>query len=41
MFFFQKPLDKLNSSEAPGIDKAIENADAFAAELISKLSPEG
>jgi len=41
MFFFQKPLDKLNSSEAPSIDKAIENADAFAAELISKLLPEG
>lgn len=40
MFFFQKPLDTLNSSEAPGIDKAINNADAFAAELISKLSPE-
>lgn len=40
MFFFQKPLDTLSTSEAPGIDKAIANADAFAAELISKLSPE-
>ncbi|WP_375122172.1 AAA family ATPase [Pseudomonas sp. LW8] len=38
MFFFQKPLEALNASEAPGIDKAIANASAFAAELISKLS---
>lgn len=41
MFFFQKPLNALSPSEAPGIDKAIANADAFAAELISRLSPEG
>ncbi|WP_208952396.1 ParA family protein [Rahnella sp. ChDrAdgB13] len=41
MFFFQKPLNALSTSEAPGIDKAIANADAFAAELISRLSPEG
>ena len=38
MFFFQKPLEALNASEAPGIDKAIANASAFAAELLFKLS---
>ncbi|NNB17993.1 ParA family protein [Pseudomonas fragi] len=38
MFFFQKPLEALDASEAPGIDKAIANASALAAELISKLS---
>ncbi|MDX9668605.1 ParA family protein [Pseudomonas sp. P5_152] len=38
MFFFQKPLETLSASEAPGIAKAIANASAFAAELITKLS---
>jgi len=38
MFSFRKPLEALDASEAPGIDKAIANASALAAELISKLS---
>ncbi len=38
MFFFQKPLEALDASEAPGIEKAIANASALAAELITKLS---
>lgn len=39
MFSFQQPLGELNASEVPGIDKAIANADAFAAELVAKLHP--
>ena len=41
MFSFRKPLEALDASEAPGIDKAIANASALAAELISKLSAGG
>ncbi|MDG6381304.1 ParA family protein [Pseudomonas savastanoi pv. phaseolicola] len=41
MFSFQQPLGDLNASEVPGIDKAVANADAFAAELVSKLQPVG
>ncbi|RMU51846.1 hypothetical protein ALP29_100848 [Pseudomonas syringae pv. avii] len=37
MFSFQQPLGDLNASE----DKAVANADAFAAELVSKLQPVG
>jgi chromosome partitioning protein len=37
MFSFQRPLEELESSEVPGIDKAIGNAAAFAAELVTKL----
>lgn len=39
MFSFQQPLEKLSPSEVPGIDKAVLNASAFAAELVSKLQP--
>lgn len=41
MFSFRKPLEALDASEAPGIEKAIANASALAAELISKLSAGG
>lgn len=37
MFSFQSPLEELNPSEVPGVDKAVANAAAFAAELVSKL----
>lgn len=39
MFSFQQPLENLDPSEVPGIQKAVANATAFAAELISKLQP--
>lgn len=39
MFSFQQPLENLDPSEVPGIEKAVANASAFAAELISKLQP--
>lgn len=39
MFSFQQPLESLDPSEVPGIEKAVANASAFAAELISKLQP--
>lgn len=41
MFSYQSPLEGLASSEVPGIEKAIANASAFAAELISKLQTAG
>ena len=41
MFSFQRPLEALSPSEVPGIVKAIANADAFAAELVSKLQESG
>lgn len=39
MFSFQQPLEQLSRSEVPGVEKAIINAAAFAAELVSKLQP--
>lgn len=39
MFSFQKPLESLDPTEVPGIDKAVANASAFAAELVSRLQP--
>lgn len=39
MFSFQQPLESLDPSEVPGIAKAVDNASAFAAELVSKLHP--
>ncbi|MDY7563455.1 MULTISPECIES: ParA family protein [unclassified Pseudomonas] len=41
MFSFQQPLETLNPAEVPGINKAVINASAFAAELVSKLQPSG
>jgi chromosome partitioning protein len=41
MFSFQRPLEELSPSEVPGIAKAIANAAAFAAELVSKLQSGG
>ena len=41
MFSFQRPLESLSPSEVPGIVKAIANAGAFAAELVSKLQESG
>jgi chromosome partitioning protein len=40
MFFFQQPLEELSRSDVPNVDKAIANAESFAAELIEKLIPE-
>ncbi|MGE6473218.1 AAA family ATPase [Serratia proteamaculans] len=39
MFSFQQPLECLDPTEVPGIVKAVANASAFAAELVSKLQP--
>jgi len=39
MFSFQQPLENLDPAEVPGIQKAVVNASAFAAELVSKLQP--
>jgi chromosome partitioning protein len=41
MFSFQRPLESLSPFEVPGIVKAIANAGAFAAELVSKLQESG
>jgi len=41
MFSFQRALGELNVADVPGVVKAIANADAFAAELVSKLQPAG
>ncbi|WP_349618431.1 ParA family protein [Azotobacter salinestris] len=38
MFFFKRPLEALDSAQVPGIEKAIANAEAFAAEVIERLS---
>jgi len=37
MFSFQRPLEALNPADVPGIEKAITNAEAFAAELVTTL----
>lgn len=37
MFSFRQPLEKLSSSEVANIDKAIGNAESFAAEVIEAL----
>lgn len=38
MFKFKCPLEQLDPAEVPGISTAIENAEAFAAEVISRLN---
>lgn len=37
MFAFQRPLELLDPSQVPGIDKAVQNANELAAELLTKL----
>lgn len=41
MFFFKRPLESLDASQVPSIDKAIANAESFAAEVIEKLQGQG
>jgi chromosome partitioning protein len=37
IFSFRQPLEKLDRAAVANLDKAIENAEAFAAEMIAKL----
>jgi len=37
MFSFRRPLEALDSSDVPNLDKAIANAEQFAAEVIARL----
>ncbi|QLG96705.1 ParA family protein (plasmid) [Pseudomonas yamanorum] len=39
MFKFKMPLEQLDPSQVPGIETAIVNAEAFAAEVLVKLQP--
>lgn len=41
MFSFQRTLEQLDPQEVPGIEKAVSNADALAAELVSRLQASG
>lgn len=37
IFSYRKPLDKLDGRDVPNVDKAIINAEIFAAEVIEAL----